>query len=157
LILNKRNDLRRLLKIKPESNKILLLLIPPIYFLWMYAVADKLVANNNTLKLIFKLLIIFIFSIFIFSTLFIIYFLARGYNLLEIKDVFLLIPLIGNLVWLIAVAILTKFTVDYERKINVKKYYTITDNIDYIKRFFTFLYWPFFIWRLQNQYMVKVN
>lgn len=148
--------MKQLLKIKPESSKILLLLIPPIYFLWMYAVADKLVPDNNTLKLIFKLLIIFIFSVFVFSTLFVIYFLARGYNLIEIKD-FLLIPLIGNIIWLIAVAILTKFTIDYESRMNTKKYYRIIDNMDYIKRFFTFVYWPFFIWRLQNEYMVKVN
>lgn len=76
---------------------------------------------------------------------------------MQIKDVFLLIPLIGNLVWLIAVAILTKFTIDYERKMNTKKYYTISDKVDYVKRFFAFVYWPFFIWRLQNQFMVKVN
>ena len=152
-----KNDLKQLLKIKPESSKILLLLIPPIYFLWMCAVADKLVPDNSILKSVFKLLIIFIFSVFVFSTLFIFYFLARGYNLIQIKDVFLLIPLIGNIFWLIAVAILTKFTVDYERKMNTKKYYTLVDNMDYVKRFFTFVYWPFFIWRLQNQYMIKVN
>lgn len=149
--------MEQLLKIKPESSKILLLWIPPIYFLWMYAVANKLMPDNSNLKLIFKLLIIFIFSVFVFSTLFIIYFSGRGYNLMQIKDVFLLIPLIGNLVWLIAVAILTKFTIDYERKMNTKKYYTISDKVDYVKRFFAFVYWPFFIWRLQNQFMVKVN
>lgn len=123
----------------------------------MYAVADKLVPDNSILKMVFKLLIIFIFSVFVFSTLFIIYFLARGYNLMQIKDVFLLIPLIGNLVWLIAVAILTKFTIDYERKMNTKKYYTISDKVDYVKRFFAFVYWPFFIWRLQQIFNTKVT
>ena len=149
--------MKQLLKIKPESSKILLLLIPPIYFLWMYVVTDKLVPDNSILKSVFKLLIIFIFSVFVFSTLFIFYFLARGYNLLEIKDVFLMIPLIGNIVWLIAVAILTKFTIDFERKMNTKKYYSLVDNIDYVKRFFTFVYWPFFIWRLQQIVNTKIT
>lgn len=76
---------------------------------------------------------------------------------MQIKDVFLLIPLIGNLVWLIAVAILTKFTIDYERKMNTKKYYTISDKVDYVKRFFAFVYWPFFIWRLQQIFNTKVT
>lgn len=59
-------------------------------------------------------------------------------------------PLLGNIAWLIAVVILTKITVDYERKVGVKEYYMIADNIDYVRRFFAFVYWPFFIWRLQQ-------
>ena len=37
----------KLLDIKPDSTKMLLLLIPPIYALWLLAIGKKLLKNKN--------------------------------------------------------------------------------------------------------------
>lgn len=127
----------------------ILLWLPPLYLLWMYAIGDKYISDKTT-KTVFKVLAILTLCLFTLPIFIIPIILGKDFNLIELNNTLKPIPMIGNVVWLFTVAILTKHTVDRDRKSRPDRYFSRADNMDYIRRFFAFVYWPFFIWTLQR-------
>jgi hypothetical protein len=150
------NLLSRLLNIKSDSSKILLLLYPPIYALWLLAIGKHLLLKQNKANNLYMFfastnVMLFAMAFFIAPILKLVNIDisltgARAYPVLFVVYFF----------WFGTTGMLTKLTINYERSQNPDHYYRIVDILDYVKRFLAFFYWPFSIWSYQrrvNKYM----
>lgn len=140
----------KLLNIPPNSMKIYLLLLPPIYSLWLLALGKKLLSKQNKSSLIFSIIAFISFILFTINCFAPIYLLIQNISLTPsqngMKGVFLLTAIF----WLITISILTYLTVKQDRRSIPKHHHNIINNIDYVKRLLIFIYWPFFIWSFQK-------
>ena len=142
--------LYKLLDIKTESGKIWLLILPPIYALWLLAIGKKLLQRQNKPD---KTFTIFASLTVIFFT--IAFFIAPLLKLFEI-DIIVTDERMKSIVfaifffWFGTTSMLSSLTVNYERLVTPERYYSLVDKFDYVKRFFAFFYWPFSIWTYQK-------
>ena len=147
------NFLYKLLDIKTDSGKIWLLILPPIYALWLLAIGKRLLQRQNKPDKTFTL---FASLTVIFFT--IAFFIAPLLKLFEIDisvtgERALPIVLAIYFFWFGTTGMLSNLTIKYERLATPDHYYGVVDKFDYVKRFFAFFYWPFSIWSYQR----KVN
>jgi len=137
-----------LLDIKYNSWKLLIILIPPIYSLWLLAIGKRLSEKLKKSDRIFTLITILFFGL---NTALII--LWPFYDLSILRDFKSEITILFKIyffLYLIIISILTNITIKYERLKLSERFYSIINFGDYIKRFFTFIYYPFFIWTYQK-------
>ena len=130
-----------------------LLILPFIYPLWLFALGRKLLKRQNRPTGIFEVCSLLAFVSFLTSFV--------VFPLLGIKNEDIpvqqrgFIVLIGLCSFLITILMLTSITVEYERSFKPEYHYTIRDSKEYISRFFVLFYFPFTIWHYQwrvNQY-----
>lgn len=137
-----------LLDIKPNSNKLLFILLPPIYSLWLLAIGKRLIGKQKKSDRFFSLITVLFFVLNVLQIIALPFF---GIDFLIVHQLnFKIFGLFYFLLFFVSITIVTKLTVEYDRNKNRNKYYSIKDSEDYLKRFFSFIYWPFFIWTFQK-------
>ncbi|CAN5296143.1 hypothetical protein BH09BAC5_BH09BAC5_04490 [soil metagenome] len=136
------------LDISPHSNKLLLFWIPPFFMIYTFAVGNYLLEKRNKKNRAFQIATIIAFAFFC-SPIFILSFFKhdflKNYSALEIS-----ISLICLASFYISIGLLSWITVRYERSLKAEKYYSFAENLDYVKRFLCFAYYPFTIWSFQH-------
>lgn len=151
--------INRLLNIKPNSVKIFLLLVPPIYSLWLLALGRKLLSSQNKLNLFYTIIASINFILFTINSFTPIYLIINKINVIHSLNELKEILFITAFFWISTVIILSYLTVKQDRHLKKNEYqYGVVDSLDFIKRFFIFIYWPLFIWSFQNMvnnYMTK--
>ena len=144
--------MKSLLKIQPGSWKIALLIIPPIYALWQYALGRVLSEKFSTDERIIQ--IVGAIHVVNFTWAFVgVYFVQLLFPDLPIMTEGkegMRIALAFFLVWFFLNGLLTRLSVKYDRQCDNDRHYGIVDMRDYIWRFFGFIYWPLFIWSYQK-------
>lgn len=142
-----KSSLYKLLDIRTDSGKIWLLLIPPVYTLWLLAIGKRLLVKQHKSD---KIFLFFAWgTLLLFAALFLIMPFVRidpGFT----DKIVITIILTFYFFWFVTLGMLTNITIKYERLATPDKYYTIADNIAYLKRFFGFIYWPISIWWYQK-------
>lgn len=137
-----------LLEIKPESSKMVLLILPPIYALWLLALGKKLLNKQNKPDSFFTF---FAFSFFILNIAQIIALPFISFTFIqEHNQELMLFGKIYFSFFIPTLLMLSSISVNYDRLQNDDKHYSITDFRDYLNRFFNFFFWPFYIWTFQN-------
>ena len=124
--------------------------MPPIYSLWLLALGKKLLTKQNKSSLIFSIIASISFILFTINCFTPFYLLSKSISLMPSQNGMKGVLLLTAIFWLFTISILTYLTVKQGRLSIPKHHYNITDNIVYVKRFLTFLYWPFFIWSFQK-------
>jgi hypothetical protein len=138
----------RLLDIKHNSIKLLIVLLPPIYSLWLLALGKRILAKMRISDKFFSFVTIVFFLINL--VLIILWpFISLEY-FSNHQNEFSIIALFSLLIFFISITILSYYTIKFERLQITDKYYTLSDTGDYIRRFFSFFLWPIFIWTLQK-------
>jgi hypothetical protein len=146
----------RLLSIDPSSNKMVLLIIPPVYALWQYAVAAA--AQRRLRKQSFLLDLVFTINVFIWCWPLLLILIPKD-NLKNVPE-HLAGPAIAFIViytQLLVPVILTRLTVKAERLQDPERHYSLAESKDYILRFFSFYMWMFCIWVLQREVGNKIK
>jgi hypothetical protein len=143
----------QLLDIKPDSTKMLLLIIPPIYALWLLAIGKKLLkkkSKSDNLFTFFGSVNVLLFTyIFIFVPI-----IQRlGSNIVTSGNQVLPLIIAFFSFWFVTIGFATNLIVKHEREVNPDYNYTLVNIFDYVFRFFALYFWPFTIWSYQK----KVN
>ena len=128
----------------------ILLLIPPIYGIWLFELGNILLTKTHKNNTFFK--IVTITTIFLFAICCIIPFILWYYNysLRPEENGTLIILICTSFFWLLTLAMLSEISVNFDRSFHKDRFYSLADKIDYIRRFFEFLIWPYNIWNLQE-------
>ena len=142
-----------LLDIKPDSSKMLFLLLPPIYALWLLAIGNKLIQKQNKSVNVFTFLasanvLFFTYNFFVVPIL-----QKLGIAIIVSGERALPLILSCFFFWFATIGILTILIVKYDRQSSPDYNYTMANIFDYVFRFFAFFFWPFTIWSFQK----KVN
>ena len=143
----------KLLDIKPDSTKMLLLLIPPIYALWLLAIGKKLLKNKNESENLFTFFGSATVLLFTYIFIFVPIIQRLGINMVTSGDQVLTLIISFFSFWLVTIGFATNLIVKYEREANLDYNYTLVNIFDYVFRFFALYFWPFTIWSFQK----KVN
>lgn len=147
---NKEKTLYWILDLSPRSNWLILFCIPPLCFIYFFAVGNYLLEKTGKKNYlfyvaIFTILVLFCALPFVDSSA---YFQASS----TFKKVFVLSAVFS---WFLSMITLSVITVNYERSLKTDYHFAFSDNFEYVKRFFVFGYFPFSIWSFQqlvNQY-----
>lgn len=128
----------------------ILLIFPPIYALWQYAIGKTLSEKLNLNKGLVRFL--GISHVVLFSLAFIGGYIVKWFYPEMPTQGKEIAPFVISIftVWFALNAVLTRLTVKYEREQDSEKYYGTANFRDYIWRFFAFFYWPSFIWSYQK-------
>jgi hypothetical protein len=145
----------KLLQIKTNSFFIYLLLIPPVYAIWLFSICRVISRNKNEKLLVSSAIIIF--AILVSMAFFI-------YPVLLInKSPFLASSLSDALIfagmnyWILISIVIAFLSIRYEKTVlNIR---LTTDMFDYFIRFFVIINWLIGIWSYQkivNNYVTDV-
>lgn len=138
----------RILDISPKSNWLIIFILPPLCFIYLIAVGNYLLEKTGKNNLLFQVVstyTLLIFCLVVFGNIFI----PEKFRALE-ESFKIGLALTGIFSWFMMIFILTCITVKFERSSQVEKHFTFSDKLDYVKRLFCFLYFPFTIWSFQN-------
>ena len=138
----------KLLDIKSNSIKILLILFPPIYSLWLLALGKRALGKMNISDTFFSIITI-VFFLLNLGLIIIWPFINLDFFNSHQNEVYL-IAQVYFLIFLISLIIFTFSTIRFERLQNPERYYSFSDFGDYVLRFFSFFFWPIFIWTFQK-------
>lgn len=153
LVLNKNMNfmIKKILLINPKSPKMLFLLFPPIYGLWLFAVGDLLLYKTNKKTSLYKTISVLTIGLFISCFLIPFIMLFLGYNIDPKKNGTEFILAITCISWIWTIAALSRISVNMDRKLKKdNRYYTLIDLKDYINRFFELFFWPYNMSNLQE-------
>jgi fatty acid desaturase len=152
-ITTSKSRIYRLLEIKPSSNKIILLILPPVYSFWLFAVGKRLLEKQNKPHKTYTFFATMTIACFIFAyvispllLLIIPNLVVTGVRVLPLMY-FIFFFFLGTL------GMLTNITVKYDRLAKPDYYYSLVNSLDYVVRFVTLFCWPITIWSFQE----KVN
>jgi hypothetical protein len=149
-MLNANRPLYRILDISPKSNWLIFFCIPPLYFIYFFAVGNYLLEKSGKKNQLFQIVIWTV--VISFCSLPFIDFHRYQHMLTSVERTFIASAILSYFLSLILLAVIT---VNYERSLKADHHFTFSDNFDYVKRFFVFGYFPFTIWafqRLANAY-----
>jgi hypothetical protein len=140
----------KLLDIKTDSGKIWLLIFPPIYALWLFAIGKRLLQKQNKSDKTFTFFAVA--TIALFTGLLVVNPMLQLFHINLIVDGEIAMPIFFgfSFFWFGTTGILSNLTVKYERLKTPDSYYGLLDEFDYVKRFLLFFYWPFSIWSYQK-------
>ncbi|MBN2572089.1 MAG: hypothetical protein JXA68_08175 [Ignavibacteriales bacterium] len=138
----------RLLDIKYNSIKLIIVLLPPIYSLWLLALGKRILEKMSVSDIFFSFVTIVFFLISLVSIILWPFISLEYFSNHQFE--FSIIALISLLIFIISITILSYYTIKFERHQMTDNYYSLRDAGDYIKRFFSFFFWPIFIWTLQK-------
>jgi hypothetical protein len=141
----------RVLDLKPSLGKLILLSIPPFNAIWLLAIGKRIQNIQNVPDK--RLNIIAIINIYLWSTVWFFPFLdfyLTGDLTSPVPKIFLPIALVIFSVWFLTIGIISYKTIKHEHLIS-SKHFGIADSLDYLKRFFAFVYYPFFMWELHKK------
>lgn len=141
--------LERILKIKPDSHQLSLLLIPPIYCLWLVAIGRKIISKESSLKGVYLFLSSLTTIMFTTTCVLPFWLLFSGIDLNSFKHKLEPILAITMFSWISTILILSFITVNKDRELNQNKHYGSTDGIEYVNRFIAFFAWPYNTRKLQ--------
>ena len=143
-------NIYRLLDIKPDSNKIWLLLFPPIYTLWLLAIGKRLLQKQNMTDNTFTFFASATFLLFTFT--FVVFPMLRlmGLDLIVTGNRSIPILLTIYFFWFGTIGILANLTVKYERLAKPDYFFGLVDKLDFVKRFIILFAWPLSIWLYQE-------
>jgi hypothetical protein len=147
--------LEKLLLINPKSSKMILLLIPPIYGLWLLAVGKRLLKKMRKKDTTYTILSLLTIGLFTTCCIIPILFWCLNYNMNPKENGTEPILASTFICWFGTIAFLSKISVRFERKLNKNRYYNLVDFPDYIRRFFELLFWFYTIWTLQETFHDK--
>ena len=148
--MNKEKDLYWILDIPPKSNWMLLFFLPPFFIIYFLAVGSYVLEKTGKTNLIFQVVISFLLLLFCFMLVSAMFFPGKLPKSAEAG-----LAITGVMSWITAIIILTIITVKYERSLKEDHHFSFSDNLDYVKRYFCFAYFPFSIWSFQylaNEY-----
>jgi hypothetical protein len=135
----------KLLEIDCESFKINLLLLPPIYGLWLLAIGQFIIKNK-------KLRLMLSFFTFLFTLVITIWLILLTYLILN-KNLTFNLEFINWLVipyWIVIVIIYTYLTLTFESKNSKIIKFRKLSIFDFYIRFFLLSNWIIGIWSLQR-------
>jgi hypothetical protein len=135
-----------ILGLSPRSNTLLLFCIPPFTLIYFYAVGVFISEKTNRKNHAFRVLIAWCFVCLCIMLVAFPFWEKPKIN----EPVELIIALNFLFSLLLAIGILTRITVGYERSLRPERMYNFSDSPDYIKRFLCFTYFPFTIWSFQH-------
>jgi len=143
----------QLLDIKPESSKMLFLLLPPIYALWLLAIGNRLLQKQNKSVNVFTF--VASVTVLLFTYIFFVIPILQNIGIAIVVTGERVLPLILSFFffWFSTTGMLTSLIVKYDRQKTPDYNYTMANAFDYVFRFFAFFFWPFTIWSFQK----KVN
>lgn len=148
--MNKEKILYWILDIPPKSNWLILFWIPPFFIIYFLAVGSYVLEKTGKKSLIFQVVISFLLILFCFMIVDGMFFPGKLPKSTEAG-----LAITGVMSWITAIIILARITVKYERSLREDHHFTFADNLDYVKRYFCFAYFPFSIWSFQylaNEY-----
>jgi len=148
-----KSQIYRLLDIKPSSGKMILLILPPFYAIWLFAIGKKLLEKQNKPNKTFTFFATMTIACFIFAYVITPLLLLVIPNLVVTGDSVL--PLLNFIFFFFfgTLGMLTNLTVKYDRLAKPDYHYSLVNSLDYVVRFLTLFYWPITIWSFQE----KVN
>jgi hypothetical protein len=143
----------RLLDIKPSSGKMILLIFPPVYTFWLFAIGKRLLEKQNKPDKTFTFFATMTIACFIFAYVITPLLMLLIPNLVVTGD--RVLPLLYFIFFFFfgTLGMLTNLTVKYDRLAKPDYYFSFADSLDYVVRFMTLAYWPITIWSFQE----KVN
>ncbi len=143
------SSIYRLLEIKSTSGK-LLILLPPIYALWLMAIGKTVLRKQNKSDKTFSFFSIMTFACFSLILLSSPFASIVNDPVNDTKMYVRAVLLLTFFCWFVTIGILANQTIKFDRRKSEERFYTFVDNLDYVKRFFVFVYWQFTIWSFQK-------
>jgi len=143
----------RLLDIKPSSWKMILLILPPVYAIWLLAIGKRLLEKQNKPDKTFTFFATMTIACFIFAYVITPILMIVITNLIVTGDRVLPLMYFIFFFFLGTLGMLTNLTVKYDRLAKPDYHYSFVNSLDYVVRFMILVYWPFTIWSFQE----KVN
>ena len=147
------SQVSRLLDIKPSSKRMIILILPPIYTLWLFAIGKRLLEKQNKPDKTFTFFATTTIACFIFAYVITPILMLVIPNLVVTGDKVLPLIYFIFFFFLGTLGMLTNLTVKYDRLAKPDYHYSLVNSFDYVVRFMTLIYWPFTIWSFQE----KVN
>jgi hypothetical protein len=144
------NSLYKLLDIKADSGKMLLLIFPPIYALWLLAIGKRLLQKQNKPDKTFTFFATGTVALFTVLLIFAPILKLLHVDIIVNGEKAIPILLTFYFFWFGTTGMLSNLTIKHERLSTPDRYYNLADKIDYVKRFLAFFYWPFSIWSYQR-------
>ena len=150
--MTKEKSINKLLNIDSKSRMMILLIIPPIYALWLYALGMKFLLKHHKSDKIFSLFSLL--TVVLFLYIYIIIPIMHIFGIEVITTGTRVLPLLLTTFFFFfgTIGMLTSITVKNDRLKNPDHYYSLIDYKDYVSRFLAFFYWPFTIWNLQRKF-----
>ncbi len=142
-----------LLDIKSNSIKMVVLLFPPIYTIWLYAIGKRLLMKQQKKDILFSIFGIATILFFTYAWLITPILQFFNYKINTTGDSALPVIFATFFFWFGTIGRVTFLSIKYDRSATPDYFYSIVNYIDYIWKFFIFIYWPLSIWSFQK----KVN
>jgi hypothetical protein len=147
--MTKKPIIYKLLDLKHDSKNLWIILLPPVYALWLLAIGKRLIGKQNKSDRFFSIITSLFFALNVIEIIalpFLIHFDFFNTHRQEYN----LFGFVYFSLFLLSILILTNITVKYDRNKQSDKYYSKTDISEYIGRFFVFVLWPYSIWTYQK-------
>ena len=145
--------LYRLLEIKPNSSKMIFLILPPVYAFWLLAIGKRLLQKQNKPDKTFTLFAFLTVAFFTYAFFVTPILQLLGTNIIVTGN--RVLPLLYTIFFFFfgTLGMLTKLTVNFDRLAKPDYHYRLVNSLEYVVRFMTLFYWPLTIWSFQE----KVN
>ena len=128
---------------------LLFLLLLPIYALWLLAIGKRMLQKQKKSDKIFTFIASGFFAIL--AVVFLVAPILQVFKVVELtNNTMILVVAVFYVFWLLTIGYLSNITVRFERESNPETYYSLRDNIDFVKRFFAFFFWFLFFWSYQS-------